>query len=232
MVTNMSRHGSALPGRPITRAPALVREQVADYLRDGITSLRLSAGTPLIEREICEATTASRTTVREALRQLESEGLVEVDPGRGAVVKRLSSREVMEIYAVRAQLEGLACQLFAKNSDEEQRHRLRAAVQAMGEFQEDPLQMLEKKELFYEVLYEGADNLEVKRLLQSLSRRIKLVQASSLSLPGRPAQSLREIEGIVDALERGDGDLARQRCILHIEAAAASLMNAPEAQFS
>ncbi|CAG7615679.1 GntR family transcriptional regulator [Leucobacter soli] len=226
----MSRQPSSLPGRPITRAPALVREQVAEYLRDGITSLRLKAGTPLIEREICEATTASRTTVREALRQLETEGLVEVDPGRGAVVKRLSSREVREIYAVRAQLEGLTCQLFAKHSTEEQRIRLRAAVQEMARYQDDPLQMLDQKELFYEVLYEGADNHEVKRLLQGLSRRIKLVQATSLTMPGRPARSLREIEGIVEALEQGDGDLARERCIAHIEAAAATMMDMPHAE--
>lgn len=228
----MSRQSSALPGRPITRAPALVREQVAEYLRDGITSLRMTAGTPLIEREICEATTASRTTVREALRQLESEGLVDVDPGRGAVVKRLSVREVTEIYEVRAQLEGLACQLFAEKATKRQLTRLRSAATEMGKYLEAPIEMLEKKANFYDILYEGADNHEVRRLLEGLSRRIRLVQASSLSLPGRPMQSLTEIEGIVDALEAGDGQLARQRCMAHIAAASASLLNSPEAQFS
>lgn len=221
----MTSQATRLPGQPITRAPALVREQVAEYLREGITSLRLTAGTPLIEREICEATTASRTTVREALRQLESEGLVEVFPGRTAVVKRLSNREITEIYAVRAALEGLACQLFVRNASEQQHRLLREALQDMSTAQDDPLLLLGKKEQFYEVLYNGADNHEMRRLLQGLSRRIKLVQASSLSVPGRPAQSLREIDGIVSAIEDRDEDLARERCMAHIEAASRTLMN-------
>lgn len=206
MVTSVGRQQSSLPGRPITRAPALARDQVAEYLRDGITSLRFAAGTPLIEREICEATTASRTTVREALRQLEAEGLVEVGPGRGIFVKQLSRREVLEIYAVRAQLEGLVCQLFAENSTAEQRAALREAMAEMSKYFDDPMRMLHEKEVFYAVLYEGAGNLEVERLLRGLSRRIKLGQASTLNVPGRPAQSLHEMGLIVDAIDERNGD--------------------------
>ncbi|MGW6172255.1 GntR family transcriptional regulator [Arthrobacter sp. NPDC055138] len=204
---------------------------MASYLRDGITDLALPAGTPLVEREIGEATTASRTTVREALRQLEAEGLVQVDPGRGAFVKQLTRREVLEIYAVRAQLEGLLCTLFAENASDEQLVRLREAFEAMKSRLADPRNIINAKEQFYAVLYEGADNMEAQRLLQGLGRRIRLCQATSLSTAGRPQKMLEELGLIVDALERRDAEAARARCIEHIESAATTLMESPDARF-
>lgn len=222
MTTSMS----LLLERPISRASALVRDQVADYLRESITTLRLPAGTPLIEREICEATTASRTTVREALRYLEAEGLVELDPGRGLIVKRLSLKEVEDLYAVRAQLEGLTCKLFTQNSSAQQRVRLRESFDEMVAVVDDPVLMLGKKDRFYDVLFEGSNNSELQHVLLRLRRRIKLFQANSLAAPGRPARSLSEIEGILVAIENGDSELAQSRCIAHIEAAAAVLESA------
>lgn len=231
MSKSMADWSQSLPGRPIRRAPALAREQVASYLRDGITSLALPAGTPLVEREIGEATTASRTTVREALRQLEAEGLVQVDPGRGAFVKQLTRREVREIYAVRAQLEGLLCTLFAENASDAQLVKLRGAFESMRTRLADPANIINAKDQFYATLYEGADNMEAQRLLQGLGRRIRLCQTTSLSTAGRPQKMLEEIELILEAIERRDADAARDRCIEHIEAAAATLMESPDARF-
>jgi DNA-binding GntR family transcriptional regulator len=214
-----------LPDKPISRAPALARDQVATHLRDSITNLRLPSGTQLIEREICEATTASRATVREALRQLETEGLVESDSGRGVTVKTLSRKEAAEIYEVRAPLEGLTCRLFAKNSSVEQRALLRRTFEEMAEVVSDPVLMLQRKDAFYDVLFIGAGNSELQNVLMRLRRRIKLLQANTLAVPGRPAQSLKEIEGVVEAIETGKAKLAESRCIAHVKAARKTLLD-------
>src|SRR5699024_2207712 len=125
----------------ITRAPALVRDQVADFLRSQITSGALAPGAPLVERAICEATTASRATVREARRQLESDGLVVSEVGRGTLVATLTRKEALDIYAVRAKLEGFACRLFAEHANDQQLEELESSVSALQENLGDPVAM-------------------------------------------------------------------------------------------
>ncbi|MEU0497028.1 GntR family transcriptional regulator [Mycobacterium sp. NPDC006124] len=222
------------PGGPpatVTRAPALIRDQVASYLRGQITSMRLAPGTVLIEREICEATTASRATVREALRQLESDGLVSSEPGKGTVVAMLSKQEAMDIYDIRAQLEGLACRLFAKNATPADVEALIDTVDRLRPTVDDPAAMLQAKVDFYNALFVGARNSELPRMLEGLRRRITLLRVSSLSTPGRPLESLREIEAIRDALVKRDGQLAEQLCKQHIDAAATAILAAQGAHF-
>jgi DNA-binding GntR family transcriptional regulator len=219
------------PPATVTRAPALIRDQVASYLRTQITSMRLGPGTVLIEREICEATTASRATVREALRQLESDGLVGSEPGKGTVVASLSKQEAIDIYDIRAQLEGLACRLFAKNATAADVDILIGTVDRLRSTIDDPAAMLLAKVDFYDALFTGAKNSELPRILEGLRHRITLLRVSSLSTPGRPPESLKEIEAIRDALVNRDGALAEELCRQHIDAAATAILAAPGAQF-
>lgn len=219
------------PPAPVTRAPALIRDQVATYLRGQITSMRLAPGTVLIEREICEATTASRATVREALRQLESDGLVSSEPGKGTVVASLSKQEAIDIYDIRAQLEGLACRLFVKNATAADIDVLITTVDRLGSTIDDPAAMLQAKADFYDALFTGAGNFELPRILEGLRRRITLLRVSSLSAPGRPPESLKEIQAIRDALVNRDGPRAEELCRQHIDAAATAILSAPGAQF-
>src|SRR3954452_20357578 len=110
---------------------APVRERVADRIRDAIVGTHFQPGALLVERELCEATTASRASVREALRRLESEGLVVSEPGKGTRVARLSPDEALNIYEVRGVLEGLAGRLFAERATPEHLADLEQAVAAM-----------------------------------------------------------------------------------------------------
>lgn len=222
---------STLEGAVIQRAPALIRDQVADYIRHQITSMKLPPGALLIEREICEATTASRATVREALRQLESEGLIVSELRKGTLVASLTRTEATNIYEIRAQLEGLACRLFARNADSAQLGDLVSAVDRLAQTVSDPAAMLEQKARFYEVLFEGAGNPELRRVLEVLRQRITLLRVNSLSVPGRPVISLREIEAIRDAIVARNGELAEELCKQHIGAAAAAVLAAPNAHF-
>lgn len=204
----------------ITRAPALIRDQVADHLRRAIVEMRLQPGQLLVERELSDATTASRATVREALRQLQSEGLVTSTVGKGTVVTQLTPDEATQIYEVRASLEGLAGRLFAQNASQEQLAALWQAVAAIEDAVDDPGRMLQAKATFYDVLIDGSGNEELRRILQGLHARATLVRATSLSQPGRPQRSVEEIKAIASAAEARDPERTAELCVEHIKQAA------------
>ncbi|UOQ59580.1 GntR family transcriptional regulator [Leucobacter rhizosphaerae] len=209
----------ALPESSIQRSPALLRDQVAEYLREAIFHLALAPGTPLVEREICEATTASRATVREALRQLESEGLVRSIQGKGTIVAGLTATEAQEIYEIRAQLEGLAARLFVERASDKLVRALQNTLVELAEVVDQPADMIAIKADFYDVLFAGAGNGELQRLLHGLRQRITLAQSNSLAVPGRGQQSLAELQEIVSALARRDADEAVRLTVEHINEA-------------
>ncbi|MEW2508223.1 GntR family transcriptional regulator [Amycolatopsis sp. NPDC047767] len=204
----------------VARPPALIRDQVAAQIREAITDLRLMPGQVLIERELCETTTASRATVREALRQLESEGLVVATNGRGTVVAQLSPDDARRIYEVRTALEGMAGRLFAERATDAERRALRAALLHLEEVAEDTRALSIAKSEFYGVLVAGAQNPELKQILDGLNRRVTLVRLASLSKPGRPQESIAEVQAICEAAVAGDGDLTERLCREHVQNAA------------
>jgi DNA-binding GntR family transcriptional regulator len=201
---------------------APVRDQVADRLREAIVGLEMKPGQLLVERELCEATTASRASVREALRRLESEGLVVSERGKGTRVAVVSAEEAVHIYEVRAVLEGLAGRLFAERATDEQLAELERAVTEIERVVDDPPKMLLGKVRFYEALFAGTSNPELREMLDRIHRRVTLMRASSLSVPGRPAQSVREMRKILDAAMRRDGDATAELCAAHVRAASAA----------
>lgn len=204
----------------LARPTKLMRDQVASYLRDAIFELSLTPGTPLIERQICEATGASRPTVREAIRQLEYEGLVRPEHGRGTIVVGLTNAEAQQIYEIRAQLEGLACKLFIERATDEQHAKLRVAFDALTQYTDQAKPLLSQTAQFYDVLFEGAGNTELQRILQGFRQRVTLARASSLSVPGRGAKSIEEVRKMVDAITARDTETAVQASITHVEEAA------------
>src|SRR5215212_7088024 len=107
---------------------APVRQKVVEVLRGAITAGRFAPGERLTERALCELTGVSRVSVREALRQLESEGLIEIQPNRGPMVSRLSRRDAESLYQMRGALEALAARLFAEAASDQQIGELAAAV--------------------------------------------------------------------------------------------------------
>jgi DNA-binding GntR family transcriptional regulator len=156
---------------------------------------------------------------------------VSSEPGKGTVVASLSKQEAMDIYDIRAQLEGLACRLFAKNASAADVDILIGTVDRLRSTIDDPAAMLQAKVDFYDALFTGARNSELPRILEGLRRRITLLRVSSLSAPGRPPESLKEIEAIRDALVNRDGPRAEELCRQHIDAAATAILTAPGAQF-
>ncbi|MGY1838142.1 MULTISPECIES: GntR family transcriptional regulator [unclassified Modestobacter] len=207
---------------------APIREQVAAILRQAIVEMRLPPGKVLIERELCELTSASRPSVREALRQLEAEGLVDSVNGRGTIVSAITPSVARQVYDVRANLEGLAARLFAVHADEAQRAALletMARLSASVGRGDDAATVMAVKNDLYAVLFAGAGNQVLHQLVQTLHRRVTQLRALTLAQPGRPAQSESEIRAIVDAIADHDPEGAEEAASRHVRTAAAVVLD-------
>ncbi len=197
--------------------PAPLRNQVAEQLREAMMSGLLPPGQRLNERELCEQMGVSRTSIREALRSLESQGLVTSVPHRGVVVALLSRKETVDNYATRGALEGLLVRQFVRNADLQKVARLRQVVEQLDRQnrQFNILSYVRLKTDFYEVLMDGADNAVAAGVLRLIHARVAQLWATSLSRNGRAEQSVVEISRLVDAVEARDEQRAFDLCMAH-----------------
>ena len=204
-----------------------VRAIVARKLRQAIMSGNLKPGQRLVERELCEMMGVSRPSIREALRLLEADGLVNTVPHRGPMVSTISLEEARQLYAARAVLEGFAGRECARLHDPavvrkigEALTRLKAALA-----ESDMIAVLEAKTDFYAALIGGCQNAFIERMLKPLHDRITLLRITSMSHPKRVNKSLREVTAIWRAIQSGDEDLAERCCVDHIKAAAVAALD-------
>ena len=205
----------------INRVPAPIRVQVVDNLRQAIVDRRFAPGQRLIERELVELTGVSRTSIREALRELAAEGLVKTIPNKGTVVASVSREEAANLYQVRSVLEGLAGRLFVENATDEDRRRLVDALRMVESAAATGASVLLAKDHFYHILFVGGGNEELRILISGLDARISLLRSLSLSVPGRASQSISELRDIVDAVLANDVEAAAKACSRHVELAGA-----------
>jgi DNA-binding GntR family transcriptional regulator len=216
---SFSREGTPFA---ISHIAAPVREQVEARLREAIVTGHFSPGERLIERELCSLLGVSRTSLREALRQLEGDGLVTTIPHKGVVVATITSAQAREIYEVRAVVEGLAGRLCAEHLTSELEADLTAAmrhIEAVSQAQ-DLAGLVAAKEQFYQVLLAGCGNRTAGVVLQSLHDRIASLRALTLAQPGRAEASVAEMRRILEAIVSQDGSAASRACIEHVEQAA------------
>ena len=206
----------------ITRIAAPVRTQVEQRLRQAIRSGHFRPGGRLIERELCSLLGVSRTSVREALRHLEGDGLVVNIPHKGLVVATITREEAEEIYQVRAAVEGLAGRLFAERATDEQRAALQAALAAVAAAEQSAAlpTLVTAKDHFYAVLVGGGANRTLGTIWQSLQDRSAALRFLTLAQPGRAAHSVAEMRRILAAVLARDLEAASQACVAHVEAAA------------
>lgn len=210
----------------VERQAAPLRHGVTDSIRNAIALGHFKPGERLPERVLCETTGVSRTLVREALRQLESEGLIDVVAHRGPVVAMLSTKEAKDIYRVRAELEGLASELFAAEASEDARRRLQEAFQQLklSSKSTNNLERLKAKNAFYESLIHGSGNAALGTSLHFLNSRIMLLRARSLQAPGRIEESIGELGELVEALLAKDGVKGRALAVAHVNKAASAAL--------
>lgn len=211
----------------IPRQASTIRTMVEDKVRSAILSGHFKPGQRLVERELCELIGVGRTSIREALRQLEAEGLVQTIPHRGPVVATMEYEEAEQLYAIRALLEGYAGQQFAERGTPEQMKQLDAAVAALEDAVRNPdqKQLLDAKNLFYSTLMDGSGNIFVRQTLTLLHNRINILRATSMMQEGRLEHSMSEIRDIQSAIKQRDGARAAAACRYHIESAARAALS-------
>jgi GntR family transcriptional regulator, trigonelline degradation regulator len=225
-----TRRMEPIPTLEVQRLAAPLRQQVLDGLRQAIIEGRLAPGARLIERELTEMMGVSRTVIREALRQLETEGLVAIIPNKGPVVRELTLGEAKDLYHIRAVLEGLAARLFVENADAA---RVRTLAQALDVVVEayaggDAQRILETKNRFYDVLFEGAGSETLSSMLNTLHARIWRWRALGLSHPGRSPErseeSVRNLRAMLATIRKRDADAAERVTREEASRAAAEVM--------
>jgi len=206
----------------VERRSATLRVQVEERLRAAIASGRFKPGQRLIERELCELIGVGRTSIREALRQLEADGLVTSIPHRGPVVSSISRDEAAQLYEARALLEGFAGRAVAMRRQPEDIRALEIAANqfaraARGNKQEE---LIRAKTEFYAVLLRGCGNKFIEQMLTTMHNRISLLRAMSMGQPGRLKHSVAEIRAIVEAISLGNAGEAEMLCRRHVDEAA------------
>lgn len=206
----------------LQREAAPLRTQLVAKLREDIVAGRFGAGDRLIEKNLEAEYGVSRTVVREALRQLESERLVEIVPNIGPQVRALSYEDVVHLYEVRMALESAACRLAAERGSQAHIQELRSHFEllvrdASGLSVAD---LREEKNRFYDALIAASGNPIIGEMLANVQARISQLRAITLSAPGRTAHMLEELRLIIEAIEEGDAEAATRAAQAHVSAAA------------
>jgi len=201
-----------LGGRQVHRH-ASIREQVADIIRDAIVNVRLEPGQVLVERQLCDMTGASRTSVREALRQLEAESLVISVNGRGTIVAVPDLALARGVYEASVELEGVAAEVFVTRASVGDRAALRDALGDVREAIEthaEPVELYSRINAFFEVLLGGTRNEVLAQTLRGLHNRVGALHIRGLGVPGRAERTLADLDTIVRSITANDPAASRR----------------------
>jgi len=186
-------------------------------LIEEIRTGRLRPGDRLRETELADRLGVSRTPVREAIRQLEADGLVAHAPRQGATVRKLDYAEVMELYEMRAVLEGTAARLAAHAALDIEIEEL-ASVNAALAKTRSAEEAFRLNRSFHAALLDAAKNRFLHKSMSSLSKALMILGPTTLSETERFASAVQEHEAVLEALKARDGMAAEQRMRAHIEA--------------
>lgn len=198
--------------------PSTLRIRVEEFLRASIMDGRLKGGERLREQELCDQLGISRSTLREALRTLEAERLISIEPHRGPTVVRITEKAARDLYALRGLLEGYAAHEFARLASDADIERLGKAVDALHRQAKgsNKAALLAAKREFYDVLLSGCDNDLVKDMLPGLLSRINLLRATSFARADRLPESMAEIDLIFVHIRARDPQSAQNAAQSHI----------------
>ncbi len=211
-----------------------LREKILETIRDAITSGTLKAGEKVAEPELAERFGISRTPIREAFRQLESEGYLTVIPRKGAVVVSFSSKEIEEFYAIKSILEGYAALQACKNLTEKEIDKLVAINEKLGQLAAagDIKHFFKVHNDFHELFRKAADNEKLDEMINGLLSKFQRLRYESLSKPGRMKVSVQEHVKIIEAFRARNAELAEQLVRKNAEYGGRVLMEKGEADAS
>lgn len=188
--------------------------RLLDEIRDGA----LAPGARLRETELAERLGISRTPVREAIRQLEADGLVVHLPRQGATIRSLDHAEVVELYEMRAVLEGTAARLAARAASDIELAELVALNAELASATAGP-QAREMNRQFHRTLIEAARNRFLVKAMSALQKTLLILGPTTLAEPSRAVSAVDEHGAVLAALQARDGAAAELAMRRHVEAA-------------
>ena len=185
---------------------------VYEVLRASILDGTLAPGQRLLSSALADELKVSRTPIREALRKLEAEGLIEASPRAGLIVREISEEDLTELFYVREALEGMAARLAAENASKSALLELDALVEDMeAALRKNDLKLVRQLTgEFQMALCRAAQNKRLVQMLQVLLDQIRQVQTSTLFLKGRAKEAVNEHRLLVQAIEARDPVLAER----------------------
>ena len=194
-------------------------DQVFEHLERDILSGKYSRGEILTESRLSAELGVSRTPIRESLRRLEQEHLIE-ETGKGSMVIGITEKDLEDIYLIRIQLEGMVASLAAKNyKDEEKLARLKEALD-LQEFylnKKDADQIKHMDNRFHNMLYELSGSMVFYDTLLPLHKKVQKYRKASVESNSRASESVEEHRKIYEAVAAGDCELAAKYASLHAE---------------
>ena len=192
-------------------------EYVRGVLRRAILNGELASGSRLVQAELAAMLEVSTTPVREALRDLATEGLVQFDPHRGAIVSELSSEDVHDIYAIRSVLEPVAMRQAVPNVSDTLLERLRRLHQRMLD-EPHSAEWVDRNRVFHMAVYETSASPRLAAIIRNLQdASVMYIGASLASNPGLRAEANHGHADILDALEKRDAEAAVRALTEHLK---------------
>lgn len=197
-----------------------LRERVFHTIREDILKGKYQENEELREITLGKELGVSRTPVREALRQLELEGLVKIIPNKGAYVTGITGKDVNDIYVIRSLLEGLCARWATEHITEEQIDKLEEII-LLSEYhvnkgKELATQVSKLDGEFHEVLYGASNSRILEHVLSDFHKYVQLARKTSVENPERAEKSIAEHKEILQAIKDRDADKADALTYAHI----------------
>jgi DNA-binding GntR family transcriptional regulator len=217
-----TKNASTRPrARPVPPAHGATVAFIVERLRDEILAGRLAPGLRLVESDLTARFAVSRGPVREALRRLAADGLIEHWPHRGAVVRHLGEREMRELFLIRIEMEALAARLAAATDAPDRRSRFVASIQPIyADAPRNPCKYLEENAAFHDAVMALADNLQLRELAARLQLPLIMAQVGDVLTPPVLEASVHEHRAIAKAILERDPSAASTCMRAHLERAA------------
>jgi DNA-binding GntR family transcriptional regulator len=207
---------------------------IIEYIEDGVRTGRFAPGQRLIEAEVQLAVGSSRGPVREAMRRLAAEGLIEIPHYKGARVRRLSKEEVEDLYRVREVVEGLAARLAAKNMDEpgSRKALIRLESDFKTSFDGTPHAYMKYNQDFHHLIVAMSESEQLRRLVAQLQIPVIMVRLHTIIDRELIRRSLQQHQKIVKALLGGDPRRAERAMREHVRLTGTHVLRSAEKLFA
>jgi DNA-binding GntR family transcriptional regulator len=203
-----------------------LRAKVFNQLQNDILNGKYQPGDSLIELRLTEELGVSRTPIREAIRQLELEGLVQSIPNKGAIVKGISAKDIEDIYTIRMMIEGLAARWATEKITPQELEELKEAL----EFEEfytirnDSGHLMKFDSRFHDIIFKASKSMPLMHTLSTFHHYVQRARNASFSSPGRAQKALEEHKAILQAIMEKDSEKAEKLTTEHVRNASINLL--------